>query len=143
MPNFAHSVIYRIINKETGENLYIGSTTHYNQRIYEHKSNCNNPNRKHYNYPIYNHIRELGGWDFVKHIMIEEFSSCQNKLQLVKREQEHIDEVNSSQNAVRAFTSKEQRIEQQKQWVINNKEKHQEYQKQYRLKKKIELVQSL
>ena len=149
MVNYSHAVIYRIINKETGENLYIGSTTDYNRRMAQHKYNCNNPNAEHYNVPIYKHIRELGGWEFVRHVMIEEFTTCQNKMQLIRREQELIDAQNATQNSVRAYRTEEQKKQQDcvksKKYNDANKEKIKEYHRMHYLKKKnehAELVQS-
>jgi hypothetical protein len=135
MPNYAHSVIYRIINKETGENLYVGSTTNFKRRILDHKKCCINPNHRDHNIPIYTHIRDIGGWEFIKAVMIEEFTTCQNRLQLVKREQEHIENFKSSKNSVRSYISetqkKEEAKEYKKQYCNDNKEKIKEYKKQY------------
>lgn len=149
MVNYSHAVIYRLINKETGENLYIGSTTNYNKRMSNHKFNCNNPNAAYYNVPIYKHIRELGGWEFVRHVMIEEFTTCQNKLQLIRREQELIDAQNATQNSVRAYRTEEQKKQQDcvksKKYHDANKEKIKERKRIWYLKKKNEqpeLVQS-
>jgi len=98
----------------------------------DHKSYCNNPNSPSYNLPIYQHIRELGGWNMVRHVMIEEFRECQNKLQLVKREQDHIDQYNGTKNAIRSYRTIEQRNEQIKQYYSDNKAAINEQHKQYR-----------
>lgn len=106
MPNYNQSVIYRIINKQTGETLYVGSTTNIRRRLTDHKSRCHNPKATHYNYPIYQHIRELGGWGSITHIIIEQFSNCENKIDLLKREQEFIDEFKSSKNIMKSYIEK-------------------------------------
>jgi hypothetical protein len=108
MPNYNKSVIYRIINKQTGETLYVGSTTNIRRRLTDHKSRCHNPKATHYNYPIYQHIRELGGWESITHIIIEQFSNCENKIDLLKREQEFIDEFKSSKNIMKSYIEKKQ-----------------------------------
>lgn len=36
-----------------------------------HKSFCNNPNSKQYNYPIYRAIRANGGWEAFQHAILE------------------------------------------------------------------------
>ena len=133
MPDYSHAVIYRIINKETGENLYVGSTCDYNRRMNSHKYNCNNPNSKHHNVPIYQHIREIGGWDMVRHVMIEEFRDCQNKLQLIKREQEYIEQYTGTKNAIRSYRTIEQKKEYGKQHYIEHADKIKEQKKQYRI----------
>lgn len=136
MVNYVHAVIYRIINKESGENLYIGSTTDYNRRMIEHKSRCHNSKTHHYNLPLYKYIREeLGGWDFARMVLVEEVIGCQNKMQLVKREQFFIDSYNESKNAIRSYVTDEQKKEEKtqykKQYYIDNSDKIKEQTKQY------------
>jgi len=134
MPDYSKAVIYRIINRETGENLYVGSTCYYKQRMIKHKSQCNNPNSTYHNFPIYKHIRELGGWSAVRHVMIEEFIECQNKLQLVKKEQEYIDQFSGTKNAIKSYselTGKEYQKQYQKQYRNENADKIKEQMKQY------------
>ena len=133
MPDYSHAVIYRIINKETGENLYVGSTCRYNKRMNSHKYDCSTPSSKYHNFPIYQHIREIGGWDMVRHVMIEQYTDCQDKLQLVKREQDHIDQMATTQNAVRSYITIEQKKEQKKQYNIENAAKIKEQKKQYQI----------
>jgi hypothetical protein len=108
MPNYAQSVIYRIINKETQETLYVGSTTNYRKRMIDHKSRCRNPKATHYNYPIYQHIRDLGGWETIIHIPVEEYPNCNTKLELAKREQKWIDEFKSTKNILKSYIEKNQ-----------------------------------
>jgi hypothetical protein len=102
MPNYDRSVIYRFINKQTQETIYVGSTTNYRKRMIDHKSRCHNPNASHYNYPVYKHIRDLGGWDHIDHITVEEFNNCPNKIELQKREQVWIDEFKSTKNILKS-----------------------------------------
>lgn len=136
MPNYAHSVIYQIINKSTGETLYIGSTTNYKGRMLDHKKCCINPNHRDHNIPIYQYIRELGGWDSIKTVMIEEFSTCQNRLQLVKKEQEYIDNLKSLKNSVRSYISETQKKEEAKEYFNDNRDKINAKRRLNRLKKK-------
>ena len=148
MPDYSHAVIYRIINKETGENLYVGSTCSYNKRMFKHKYDCSTPSSKAYNSPIYIHIREIGGWSAVRHVMIEQYTDCQDKLQLIKREQEYIDQYTGTKNAVRSYTTIEQKKDQQKevnkkyyiehadkikQYYNENSDKIKEQRRQYRI----------
>jgi predicted GIY-YIG superfamily endonuclease len=93
MPDYSHCVIYKLINIETRELLYIGSTCNFNKRRYDHKKAVYNQNKRDYNMNIYSHIRELGGWDSVDMIMVEEFRDCQNDLQRRKKECEYIDQM--------------------------------------------------
>lgn len=140
MPNYAHAVIYRIINKATGETLYIGSTTNYKGRMLDHKKCCKNPNHRDHNIPIYAHIRDIGGWEFIKTVMIEEFTTCQNRLQLVKREQEYIESLKGSKNMVRSYISETQKKEEAKEYIkqyrTDNRDKINEQRRLNYLKKK-------
>ena len=136
MPNYADSVVYAIINKETNETLYIGSSTNFKRRMISHKSHCNNPKSKDYNMNIYKHIRELNGWDFVKPVILDEYNTCGNRLQLLMREQEYINEFNSCKNSVRSHNTDQQKIEYYKQYEENRKGTRQEYYKQYDEKRK-------
>jgi hypothetical protein len=136
MPNYEHSVIYAIADKETNETLYIGSSTNFKHRMLSHKSNCGNQKSKDYNMSIYKHIRELNGWDNVKPIILEEYNTCENRSQLLMREQEYINGFNSIKNSVRAYKSEQQRKEDQKLYNENRKGTRQEYFKQYEEKRK-------
>jgi len=55
--------IYMICS-EVSEQFYIGATINFknNVRMWRHKQNCTNLNNPKYNYKIYKHIRENGGW---------------------------------------------------------------------------------
>jgi hypothetical protein len=63
---------YKIIcNDPAITNIYIGSSIDLKQREHLHKSNCNNPNDKGYNYLVYTTIRNNGGWDNWRMLEIE------------------------------------------------------------------------
>ena len=52
--------------------IYIGITRDFRQRQYLHKSDFNNVNSPRYNLPIYNYIRNNGGWIFFNFEMLED-----------------------------------------------------------------------
>ena len=64
-------IIYRLFNPNY-EECYIGSTTNYKKRIYNHRSVCNNINRPEYNYKVYKFIREHGGFNKWQFEILEE-----------------------------------------------------------------------
>jgi hypothetical protein len=113
--NYAETVIYKIILVETGENLYVGSTTNFIQRKYSHKTNCN-VNTKDSDCPIYKHIKDLGGWHLVDMVMVEEYKDCKNNLQKLKREREWIDKENPRCNKTRPVITVDEYKEYQKQY---------------------------
>jgi hypothetical protein len=62
---------YMIVGKDDTNLKYIGSTKDFDYRMCIHKSDCNNPKSKKYNFKVYKTIRDNGGWDnFNKILMI-------------------------------------------------------------------------
>jgi hypothetical protein len=92
MPHYENACIYKIKHNEDydDENIYIGSTCDIIKRRYNHKNSCNNENSKEYNYPIYQYIRENGGWDNWIMIKIHDYK-CNSKSELEIEERKMID----------------------------------------------------
>jgi len=68
------SGIYAIVCKDTTiAEVYVGSTNNLERRIWEHKSNCCNKNRNKYNLKVYQFIRDNGGFDNFKFIVLEHY----------------------------------------------------------------------
>jgi len=62
---------YMIVGKDDTNLKYIGSTKDFYYIMCIHKSYCNNPKSKKYNFKVYKTIRDNGGWDnFNKILMI-------------------------------------------------------------------------
>ncbi len=60
-------IIYMIKCKDENiKDCYIGSTFNLDVRKSHHKSNCNNVNKKSYNFKVYKFIRENGNWENFK-----------------------------------------------------------------------------
>lgn len=97
--DYSKCVIYAIRPKD--ENLkfcYIGSTSDFNRRKYQHKFKCHCPNIKEYNYKLYKIIRELGGWSEFEMVIIENFP-CNNSSEATQREREIHDLFNANMNS--------------------------------------------
>jgi len=137
MSDHSKSVVYMIKKKDDddNENVYVGSAVDFRKRKWEHKTRCNNPNSKGYNYKIYKYIRENGGWDEWIMIIIEKYP-CNNKDELVKREDEIMCKIKSNLNDRRAKRSKKEwridNLDKIKKNYENNKEKILEQKKEYR-----------
>ena len=120
------------------ENIYIGSTCNLIRRRCQHKSTCNNENCKDYNYNVYQHIRENGGWDSFVTIKVHDFP-CESKGELEIEERRMIDLLQSKLNKnVPGRTEKEyyhdnreKKLEQSKQYRQDNRDKIREKDKQY------------
>jgi len=140
MPNYENGVIYKLKHNEdyVDLNIYIGSTCNFKHRKNEHKNNCNNEKSKNYNSPVYQFIRDNGGWDGWIMIAIEEYS-CDSKKKLEIRERYYIDLLRPVLNKyIPARTLKEYRednkekiAEKIKKYYEDNKEKIKEQKKEY------------
>ena len=98
MVNYNIALIYKLCCKNTEiKDIYIGSTTNFTRRKYEHKSHCNNINSKSHTQYKYQFIRDNGGWDNWDMILIKKVN-CNDKLELRKKEREYIEKFNSSLN---------------------------------------------
>lgn len=67
--------------------LYVGSTTDFIRRKWQHKHKCHNPAIREYNYKLYKLIRENGGWSNFTMEIIEVFP-CNNVVECEMRERE-------------------------------------------------------
>jgi len=109
---------------------YIGSTTDFIKRKYQHKSNCNNEKSKEYNQLKYKIIRENGGYDNWTMIELEKYP-CNDKREAEKKEEDIRVERNASLNMIKAFGG-ETKEEYLKKYREQNKDKMKEYYKEYR-----------
>ena len=92
MPDYSKAVIYTI---RSGDSLYVGSTTSYAMRKYNHKDNIYNEKKRKYFTKLYKTIRENNGeWDMKPH---KEFP-CENKTQLTIEEERVRREMNADLN---------------------------------------------
>jgi hypothetical protein len=141
MPDYSKTVIYKIKHNEDYDdiNIYIGSTTNFKVRKNQHKNSCNNENNKDYNYPIYQYIRDKGGWEKFVMIPITNFP-CNSKNEKEIKERYYIDLLKPKLNKqLPTRTNKEWRednkeliLEKHKEWRDNNKDKISENGKIYR-----------
>ena len=132
--------IYKICCDDLPNFVYVGSTKAFRQRKRQHKSSCNNNN----NIKLYQTIRENGGWDNWRMVIIEEcgeISFTQAKI----KEEEHRVKLNANLNMLKCHTTEEERKEQKKEnfknWNTNN-EIRKEYMKEYRKNNKEKINES-
>ena len=105
---------------------YIGSTKNYHLRKKQHKTDCYNKKRPHYNKKAYCFIRENGSFDNFKFEIIQEFEEY-DKMKLHEIELYYIDktwDINS--NEVRPFSKNDNKLtrhrESSKKYNEKNKE---------------------
>jgi hypothetical protein len=110
-----------------------------NERRRQHKGNCNNENSKSYNFNVYKFIRDNGGWRNWVVVLVESYSECKSREELLRFERYHMERLESKLNSyVPGRTLKEynkdnsEKIkEYKKQHYQDNFEKIKEVQKQY------------
>jgi hypothetical protein len=123
------------------DDIYIGCTSNFNNRKYEHKSSVNNPNAKNYNTKKAQFIRENGGWDNWK------MSPLEIKKDLTKREAECyetelLEKYKPSLNSMlNSFITEEQRKETQKGYNKTRPKRDPEKTKEYREKNKEKIME--
>jgi len=106
--NFEKSIVYRISCKDqTITRIYIGSSVNFKQRLYSHKSICNNQTSPYYNCMLYTYIRDNGGWGNFKMEVIEDVI-CENLRELHRKERYYMDVLGATLNKRRPY--KQRRI---------------------------------
>jgi predicted GIY-YIG superfamily endonuclease len=100
MNKYDNFVIYKIYQTEFPDILYIGSTTNFSNRKSSHKKNCNNRVSKKYHYPIYQYIRNCGGFEQFKIEIVEKFP-CKTKNEGLLKEKELIKFYNAKLNTIK------------------------------------------
>jgi hypothetical protein len=130
--DYSKTIIYKLVHNEDydNDNIYIGSTTDFIRRKSEYKNSCNSEKSKEYNKKKYQYIRENGGWG--EWLMVEiEKHPCNDGNEARTREEYWKCHFKSQLNAIRAYRTEEQRIEQNKEYHKQHKDKRSEQNKEY------------
>ena len=141
--DYSKAVIYKIVcNDLTIKEAYYGSTTDFIKRKWNHKTCCNNAKSKEYNIPKYQFIRENGGWNNWKMILIKEYP-CDNKRQLEAEERRIMEKDDFRLNVYRPFITdeelKNESLERNKTHYNQNKDTYKEINKKYREKNPVRI----
>ena len=136
MPDYSKGSIYMIKKQDdfNNDNVYIGSSCNFTNREYQHKRGCNKENNKDYNYKLYQHIRENGGWNSWCMTKIIDYP-CNSKRELNTMERSYIDDYKSKLNSniptrtpvEYRIDNKEKILENRKKYDINNRDKRLKY----------------
>jgi hypothetical protein len=124
--------IYKICCDDCPDFVYVGSTKAFRERKAQHKMDCNNENRKGYNRKLYNTIRDNGGWENWRMVIIEECGDI-TFTQARIREEEHRVKLNANLNSQKCQSDNK---EYKKEWYEKNKEEILEKHKDYKDKNK-------
>ena len=115
MPDYAKTIIYKLINYDYPDLVYVGSTTDFTNRKRYHKCNCYNEKAKGYNLKVYKMIRDNDGWKNWNMIKICDYP-CNNRREAELEEDKYMTELKASMNMKRASRTKQQ-------YYKDNKEK--------------------
>ena len=122
--DYNKTVFYKLVCNDLNiYDCYVGSTTDFTSRKRHHKRSCTQEQSFAFNLPVYKFIREHGNWDNWSMIPIEQIA-LDNKLDVLKREREHIEALKSTLNRQIPTRTKHE-------YTITNREKKKEYDKVY------------
>lgn len=142
--DYSKTLIYKIINVNPDlKDCYVGHTTNFVKRKNYHKNDCMREGHKNYNYPLYKHIRENGGWENFAMIEIEKFP-CSDLYEALARERHHYEILRPNLNGVHpgrdkkecdkiySQTHKDDIREKHREYAKMNSDHIKEYQRRYR-----------
>ena len=130
--DYSNTTIYKLVKNDDYDNanIYIGSTTDFIRRKNNHKNCCNSEKRIGYNDKKYQYIRDNGGWDNWNMIEVEKYN-CNDGNEARAREEYWRCHFNAQLNTIRAYITDIERLERDKLYRGDNKDKILEYQKTY------------
>ena len=128
MPDYSNACIYKIVCKDEAiTDFYIGSTSNFKQRRFNHKYDCKKSKLK-----VYEFIRSKGGWDNWEMKLIRDKLGLGNKTDLITLEGQYQRLLKPTLNKrVAGRTQKEY----MKEYTKKNKEKKSAYDKKNREKR--------
>ena len=94
--DYSKTIIYKIQHIEKPELFYIGHTTNYDSRKYQHQRACNSETRPSKGM-LYMMIRIHGGWDKFEMRPVKQIE-CKNRIEALIEEQKAIDELGATLN---------------------------------------------
>ena len=134
MPNYDKTVIYKLINYDYPDLVYVGSTTNFTKRKQHHKEGCLNLNCKKHHNKLYNTIRENGGWESWNMVKLCDYP-CNNRREGEQEEDRYMILLKSNLNMRRTFQTPDTR----KEYFDNRKDIKKEYDKVRRTEKAEEI----
>jgi|AntAceMinimDraft_5_1070358.scaffolds.fasta_scaffold107115_2 hypothetical protein len=138
MPDYAKTIIYKLINYDYPDLIYIGSTTNFTKRKQHHKEVVYKTTSPKYNRKLYISIRENGGWENWEMISICDYP-CKDRREAEKEEDRYMMELKANLNMIRPFRTHDQYMEDNKEvwkqykvkYYQDNKDKIKQYKNKY------------
>ena len=108
--DYSNTIIYKIYCKdETVDDMYVGHTTNFTKRKYQHKICSNKTVSQYSKLKIYRAIKDNGGWDNWDMIEIAKYH-CKDATEARIKEQHHYELLKSSLNIVPSYIDKSKYI---------------------------------
>tara|TARA_R110002072_G_scaffold133225_1_gene273695 strand:- start:218 stop:682 length:465 start_codon:yes stop_codon:yes gene_type:complete len=127
LPDYSKGLVYKICcNDPTITECYIGSSVDYKSRKSSHRFHTNKETSKKYNYPLYEKIRDNGGFENWSMIILANYN-CNDKRELELKEREHFEIEKPTLNSRIPTRSKKEYAEIHK---VKAKHYHDDYMKQ-------------
>ena len=133
MPDYTKTIIYKLINYDYPELVYVGSTRNFTKRKQQHKESCLNEKSNKHNLKVYTNIRENDGWENWNMIKICDYP-CNNRREAELEEDKYMMELKANMNMIRASRTL-------KQQYVDKKEKNNKKCKEYNEAHKEEIQQ--
>ena len=133
--DYSETHFYKIVCRNTGiKDCYVGHTTDFTKRKHQHKGTCyDEKDQIHYNFYLYQFIRENGGWDNFDMILLDTID-CGNNLRARAIEREFIEAIKPTLNKIkRPLRTEEEALEYRKEHYENNKEEIKQQVRQHRI----------
>ena len=129
--DYSKGLIYKLCCNDTNiPEVYVGSTVNFRARKNKHKHQVTNENNKDYNSKKSKFIRDTGGWENWKMVLIENYAAKDYR-DLESREREWYDKLKCGLNSYKPYTSNEEKKEYQQEYRDNHKEQRKIYDKNY------------
>jgi len=140
--DFKNAVIYKICCADLAvKDVYVGSTTNIVKRRCGHKADCANETRKSYNLPVYQFIRDHGGFDNWGVVVVEPFP-CENSEQMRTRERFFMETLCATLNIRHAIQTKQDVKEAKAKYYDTHVEEMKEAKTKYRSAHKAEIIEA-
>jgi hypothetical protein len=115
--DYSNTVFYKIYCKDPAvKDVYVGHTTNFVQRKYQHKRTCIKENDVNHHCKVYKFIRENGGWDNWKMVMIG-YKDCYDHYEARKTEQKYFETLKATLNSIEPLPKPKPRPTKQSQKV--------------------------
>jgi hypothetical protein len=83
---YSETTFYKIVCKDEHiKDIYVGHTTCFKKRMWQHKYSTNTPDYRSYNLSLYSFIRQNGGWENFQMVIIE-VKTCRDKREAAQHE---------------------------------------------------------